>query len=312
MAEAFGLLLVGVALAALGGEVFVRGTVAVARWARISPLVASLTVAAFSTSSPELAVGLNAAAAGRPEVSLGDALGSNVVNVALILGVALLLTGDRATPAPHRREFAVALLAPLATLALAADGALSRLDGLALLALFAGWLFALLADAGRQRAPDPPNAPDPPGERARPWAVLALCALGLALLLAAGAAVVAGARGLAAALGWDAFAVGATLVAVGTSTPELATALVASLRGRGELGLGTVLGSNLFNNLAIVGTVTVLSPIGAAPAGTAFALGLGLLALLAALPTRAGLVPRWRALPLLGVFAVFMAGIAPG
>jgi cation:H+ antiporter len=130
------LLLLGVLCAALGGELFVRGVVGVARWARVPAGLIAVTVAAFATSSPELAVAISAAEQGTPSIALGDALGSNIANVALILGIALLFAKIRAPRDSVRREFPLALLAPLLTGVLILDGRLSRLDGVLLLALF--------------------------------------------------------------------------------------------------------------------------------------------------------------------------------
>src|SRR5688572_2587189 len=144
-------LLIGVACAGIGGELFVRGLVGLARWARVSASIIATTVAAFATSSPELSVAVGSALSGRPEISLGDALGSNVVNVALILGVAVCISGISAPRASVHRDLPVALLVPMAVGALGFDGLISRADGIALLVFFFVWLSMVVNAARHER-----------------------------------------------------------------------------------------------------------------------------------------------------------------
>ncbi len=298
------LLLAGALCAAAGGELFVRGAVGLARWARVAPGVVAATVVAFATSSPELSVAVNSALAGTPEVALGDALGSNVVNVALILGLAVAVAAIRSPRERVRRDFRVALLVPLAIAGLCLDGTLSRLDGVVLLAVFAGWLVATACEARRMRS----AAGQVLGAKHRGVIVLS-CVAGLALLVAAGRLIVFGALGLASDFGIDAFIVGATLVALGTSVPELATAVIAQLRGHDEISLGAVLGSNIFNGLFIIGVAATMHPIGVAWRDVALALGFGVMALLLAYPERSGLIDRWRAAVLLGLYALYVLAL---
>jgi cation:H+ antiporter len=294
-------LLLGVLAAAAGGELFVRSLVGIARWARISPAIVGTTVAAFATSSPELSVAVGSALAGVPAVSLGDALGSNVANVALVLGSATAISGLRAPRESIRRDFPTALLAPLALGLLMRDGRLSRPDALLLLAAFAAWLALVVREAARQRSAGPAEL----GERRR-WLAVALGLVGLGLLAAAGRLVVVGAEGIAAAFGIPAFVIGATLVAVGTSVPELATAVVAKLRGQDEIGLGTVLGSNVFNTLFVVGTAGAIHPIDVALHELAPAVGFGILTVLVALPGRSGWIGRPRGAVLLALYLAYV------
>jgi cation:H+ antiporter len=151
MNEYFALTL-GMVCAGIGGELFVRGTVGLAHWARVSPGLVGATVAAFATSSPELTVSITAALAGTPQIALGDALGSNVVNVALILGIAVVIAGMRSPRDTVKRDFPVAMLVPVVTGVLALDGVLSRLDGVLLLSLFLVWLVAVIIEARKQRS----------------------------------------------------------------------------------------------------------------------------------------------------------------
>lgn len=298
------LLLAGALCSAVGGELFVRGAVGLAGWARVAPGIVAATVLAFATSSPELSVAIHSALAGTPEVALGDALGSNVVNVALILALALAVASIHSPRDRMRRDFPVALLVPVATGGLCLDGTLSRLDGVVMLAVFAGWLAATAREARRARS----VAGKLLGAKNR-WAIVLSCLCGLALLVTAGRLIVVGALALAAGFGIDAFIVGATLVAVGTSVPELATAVVAQLRGHEEISLGAVLGSNIFNGLFIIGVAATIHPIAVAWRDVALALGFGVVALLAAYPERSGLISRWRAALLLGLYALYVLAI---
>lgn len=294
----------GIACAGIGGELFVRGAVGLGHWIRISPGIIGATFAAFATSSPELSVSINAALTGTPEIALGDALGSNVVNVALILALALVISGIQSPRDSVRRDFPVALLVPIITGGLVLDGILSRFDGVLMSSIFLAWLTAAVVEARKQRS----AAEDILGERRGSLAVL-WCTVGLAFLTVAGNLIVTGAKGVAAYFGIDAFIIGATVVAVGTSVPELATTVVAKLRGHDEVGLGTILGSNIFNGLLVVGVAATISPITLNLSEVAVTLGFGLMALVLAYPTHRGFIERRRGILLLLLYAIYLTTI---
>lgn len=283
------LLLAGLLCAGLGGELFIRGSVGLARTLRVPAGIIGATVAAFATSSPELAVSISAAYSGTPEIALGDALGSNVVNVGLILGIALCMSAIQAPIRSIRRDFPVAVLAPVVTLGLILDGALSRWDAGLLLVVFAVWLISTIREARRERD----STAEVLSERGR-RRVIATCSVGLGLLVLAGHLVVMGAKGIGAVLGVSPFVVGATLVAVGTSLPELATVVISKLRGHEEVGLGAVLGSNVFNSFFIVGVAGLIAPVQVtlSEVGVGLAFGLGLV--VACFPTKSGWIGRSR------------------
>jgi cation:H+ antiporter len=251
-----------------------------------------------------LAVSISAAVAGRPQISFGDALGSNVVNVALILAIALLISGIQSPRDSIKRDFPVALLVPVIIGVLFLDGVLSRIDGLLLLGMFLIWLVAVTIEARKQRS----AAEKVLGER-RSWLAIILSTVGLVLLVAAGCLIVAGAKGIAISLGISEFVTGAIIVAVGTSVPELATAVVAKLRGHDEVGLGTILGSNIFNGLLIIPVAAVICPISVDWRKVAVALVFGLLAVVFTFPTRRGFIERRRGVLLLVLYAVYLAAI---
>jgi cation:H+ antiporter len=297
-------LLIGVVCAGIGGELFVRGLVGLARWARVSAGIIGTTVAAFATSSPETSVAIGSALVGRPEISLGDALGSNVVNIALILGLALSISGIASPRASVRRDFPVALLVPVAIGALGFDGTLSRADGVTLLAFFFCWLAVVVQAARRERS----AAPDVLGEARHRRAIVESFG-GFALLIGSGYFIVTGARGIAAAFGIPEFVIGATVVAVGTSIPELATTIISKLRGHDEIGLGTVLGSNIFNGLFIVGMAASICPIRVAMREAALALSFGILTTLLTFPRRDGLITRWRGWVLQALYVCYLIAV---
>jgi cation:H+ antiporter len=270
-------LLVGVACAAIGGELFVRAAVGIAAWARIPAGVIGATIAAFATSSPEVAVAISSATEGQPELALGDGLGSNVVNIALVLGLTLLVGPITAPRASVRRDMPTALAIPIVTVVTAIDGRISRLDGVILMALFGAWLVLTTLDARRQRS----AAVAVLAERSHARSIGEML-VGIAFLIAAGRLIVHGAEGVGAELGLDTFIVGATFVAIGTSTPELATTLIARVRGHSEIGLGTVVGSNIYNGGFVIALAALIHPIDFSfrEVGAAIGYGVGLVLML--------------------------------
>lgn len=271
-------LLAGVVLAGIGGELFLRGVLGVARALRVPAAIAAATLGAFATSSPEVFVSTVAASRGAPEIGFGDAIGSNVVNIALILALAILLRPMRCPRGDIRVDYLAALGTGLLLAALAFDGSISRIDGIVLMAAFVAWMTIHVRAALRHRAAQEP-AP-----AAGAWRARLACAAGLGLLVLAGVLVVSGATQVATALGIPAFLIGATLVALGTSMPELATTLVAVLRGHDDVGAGTLLGSNVFNATFIVGIAAIITPIDVQGIGPWLMLGVGSIAVAATWP----------------------------
>ena len=269
-------LLAAIPLAAVGGAMFLQGVLGVAQWLRLPELLVATTLAAFATSSPEMAVSSLAALSGKPGIGLGDALGSNVVNLGLILGVALLFGPLAARFDEFKRDFVLAILVPVLTLLLALDGTLSRPEGVLLIALFSLWVTVVARQAIAHRREAPANAGQSVNA-ARMWLLLVA---GMAALILGGQLFVTGASGIAQAIGVHPYVIGATLVAVGSSLPELVTVLVSRLRGHDDVGLGTLLGSNLFNGLAVVGVAATIEPIRAPLNELAVAVAFGVITVL--------------------------------
>jgi len=297
------LLLAGVACAGLGGEAFLRGAVGLAHWARVPPGIVGATVAAFATSSPELSVAVGSALDGAPEVSLGNVAGGNVVNIGAVLAAAILVAPVVAPRASVRRDHPVALLVPVLTVLLGLDGVVSRIDGALLLVLFGGWLSFTLVEARRAR-----DATDAVLS-VRPFASILYGLVGLAVLGVAGRLIVSGAVGIASRAGLNAFVIGATVVSIGTTVPEMATAVMARVRGHQEIAIGTVLGSNIFNGLFIVGVAATICPIRVAVADLSAALVFGAILVGLVYPPPSGILQRSRGLLLLAGYVAYLVVI---
>lgn len=297
-------LAIGIVSAGIGAELFVRAVVDLSRWARVSPAIIGTTVAAFATSGPELSVAINAAIAGKPQISLGDVLGSNVVNIALILGLALLISGIQCPRDSVKRDLPIAAIVPVIIGVLILDGVLSRFDGLLMLGMFFAWLTAVIIEARKQR-----NSAEAAVGKRNVWTAVILCVVGLAFLLTAGYLIVAGARGVAISFGIDEFIIGATIVAVGTSVPELATTVIAKLRGHDEVALGTILGSNIFNCLFIVAIAAIIYPITISLREVGVVMAFGVLTAVLTFPAQRGFIARWRGALLLALYAAYLAAI---
>lgn len=296
------LILGAVLLAAAGGEAFLKSILGAALHLRVPKMVVATTLAAFATSSPELTVSSVAALAGQPEIGLGDALGSNVVNIALIFGLALLFGAIQTSRQDFGRDYYLALAIPVLTLLLVLDGHIARWEALLLLAAFLVWLAWAVRSALRQR--DVAVAIEAGALSGGKSLILGV--LGLAALIAAGRLFVSGATGIAAAFSVDTYVIGVLLVAIGTSLPELVTVILSRLRGHDDVGVGTLIGSNLFNGLAIVGVAGTIHPISVPLAEVALTLACGIFALLLLLPNRAGLIVRGRGYFLLTFYAGFV------
>lgn len=295
------LLIPGLVLAAVGGDRFVRGTVGLALWMRIPAGIVGATIAAFATSSPELTVGVLASVDGRSELAFGDATGSNIVNTSVVLGIALLLGGMTVRWRDIGREL-VTFLGALVVIGVSTlDGRIEVAESIGILILFTGWLTWVVRTARRQR-----SDMEVIGETQH-RAVIVDVILGLVMLVVSGRLIVLGSKEIGEFLGWNSFVVGTVVVAIGTSAPELVTTLIAARRGHVEIGLGAVLGSNIFNSLFIVGIAGLIDPIRVDRGPTFVALVAALLSALLLLPGRKERLDRGRGGLLIGLYGAFLA-----
>jgi cation:H+ antiporter len=258
-------LVVGVAMLTAGGEALIRGALSAARRMGISPLLSGLLIVGFGTSMPEMVVSVVAALEDRPDIAVGNVVGSNISNVLMILGVCALISPIAVQPTALRRDAVAAVAASLLFTLLAWTGALSRADAAVFLASLTGFLtWAYLSERNQ-------HSPSADLHRAEADTLTALPASagmtaasivgGLGLLVAGSQALLKGAVGIAQSLGISEVVIGLTLVAVGTSLPELSVSVIAALRRHADVAVGNVLGSNIFNLLGILGVSALIQPL---------------------------------------------------
>jgi cation:H+ antiporter len=263
MTTQFGILVLGAVLLYLGAECLVRGAAGLARLLGVSPLVIGLTVVAYGTSMPEVVVSVVASFEGKGDLALANVIGSNIANLGLILGITTLFTPLRVDGSLARRELPLLALTTLSLpLFLLWSGA-GRLEG-ALLVAGAAIYTALAVGTKKkeQQAVVPEHDPTPDHPR---WAerlkMALLAGAGLLLLVSGGRLLVESATSIALTFGVSVRVVGLTVVAVGTSLPELATSLVAGLKGHSSIAIGNVVGSNIFNILLVLGSASLVRPV---------------------------------------------------
>ena len=262
------LIVAGLALLVGGGEALVRGASGLALIARVTPAVVGLTIVAAGTSMPELVVSTQAALEGSPGLAVGNVVGSNIFNIGAILGLAALVRPLRIQGNTVRLEWPVMMLAAFLLHLLSRDGSVDRLEGGFLL----GGMVAFTAYAvwvGRKATAEVEDAEFAQVATASFGRVgraallfnLAAVVVGIGLLAGGSTALVRGAIGVASGLGVSATVIGLTIVAAGTSTPELVTSLMAARRGQDDIAVGNVVGSNIFNVLGILGTTALIQPL---------------------------------------------------
>jgi len=297
----------GLALLTAGGEAFIRGASRLARGFGISPLLVGLTVVALGTSSPEVAVVLGAALSGAPDIALGNVVGSNIANVLLILGAGAVVRSLAVSSRLVRLDVPLMIGVSALVLVLGRDGAVGRLDGIALLVLLGGYLaFLVRAEHRAWSAPAAAADENPKGGLVH----VAWMIAGLALLAGGARLVVTGGSDLAVRMGASELVVGLTVVAVGTSLPEFATVVAAARRGETDFAVGNVVGSNILNLLLVLALAAVIAPGGIAVPLAAFSFDLPIMiaAAAACLPIffTGREIARWEGFVFLGYYAAYV------
>ncbi len=286
------LFVVGLVALFFGGEYLVRGASAIARKFNLSPMVIGLTIVGFGTSAPEMLVSVQAALADQPAIAIGNVLGSNIANILLILGLSALIAPLLIPVRKLWRDLAFMLAATAVIWVMLLDGQVTRLDGVLLLAGLV--VFLIVAFVTGKSDEDQSIEGDIPQ-----WKAWAFTLGGLVVLVIGARFLVDSATDIARAFGISEAIIGLTIVAVGTSLPELATSVIAAIRKQTEIAVGNIVGSNIFNIFGILGTTAVLAPIPADPRFAAIdmpwamgtAVGLTVLAfVLGGLPRIAGVV----------------------
>jgi len=253
---------IGVALLVKGADWLVDGAAALAARLGITPIVIGLTIVAFGTSAPELIVNLVAAAGGKPDIAIGNVIGSNIANILLILGIAAVIRPLAIKRNTVWKEIPFALLAVVLVAVMASDWLLAgratdlldRIDGLALLGFFAVFMYYTFGISKAEGGAEKPKMM--PGSKAA-----GLVAAGLAGLVLGGKLTVDGALAIAEAAGVSERVIGLTIVAVGTSLPELVTSAVAARKGQADIAVGNVVGSNIFNVFFVLGISALIRPL---------------------------------------------------
>ncbi|RUL88338.1 calcium/sodium antiporter [Tautonia sociabilis] len=307
--------LAGLTLLIVGAEAFVRGASALARALGIAPLVIGLTVVAFGTSAPELAISLYAGWRGNAEIALGNVVGSNIFNVLFILGVSSLVAPLVVAGRLVRLDVPLVILASVLTLVLGIDGEIGRLDGLGLFAgivAYTTWLIRQGRSAVREQSALAGEGDDLGLGRGWLAVDLTIIAAGLGLLVVGSRLLVSASVAIATGLGVSERIVGLTIVAAGTSLPEVATSVVASLRGERDIAVGNVVGSNLFNLLCVLGlTAAVSGGVAVRPDAMRFDLPLMIASAVACMPIffSGHRISRWEGLLFLGYYFAYTADI---
>lgn len=304
----------GLTLLVLGAELLVRGASKIALMAKISPLAVGLTVVAYGTSAPEMAVSVKAALAGQPDLAVGNVVGSNIFNVLFILGVSALIAPLVVAQKLIRIDVPVMIGVSVLLFTLSLDGLLSRLDGVFLLAGVAAYtIFAIQSSRKENQAVKKEYEEAFDGSKAKKAAPgiffrnILMVLAGLGLLVLGARWLVESAVSTARHFGISELVIGLTLVAAGTSLPEVATSIMATLKGERDIAIGNVVGSNIFNILGILGVTSIIPQNGVtvSPAVLDFDLPVMIAAALACLPlfVTGHRIDRWEG----GIFFFYYA-----
>lgn len=260
-------IVVGLVLLVWSADRFVDGAVGVAQFFGMSTFLIGMVIVGFGTSAPEMVVSILSAMNNSPQLALGNAYGSNIANIALILGATALITPLVVKKQAMTRDIPILILTTILTVLLLKDGNVSFADGMALLIAFVVIVtFNILSEwkAKQKRKSgggDTLDSDTEPAEKVSIGKSILLLIVGLALLIASSRMLVWGAINVAQALGVSDLLIGLTIVAVGTSLPELASSIAAARRGENDLAVGNIIGSNIFNTLTVVGLAAVIAPI---------------------------------------------------
>ncbi len=295
----------------VGGELVVRGAVATATRLGLSPLLIGLTIVAFGTSAPEVVTSVEAALAGAPALAVGNIVGSNIANILLVIGLCALARPMIVLRTGFRRDAYAVAAGTLIGTGVLFLGFVDRTIGVALLALMVGYLlFAYLHERHCNRKARENGDAERPERCSLPniWISLLITVIGLVMIIGGAHMLVEGAVGIARKFGMSEAVIGATIVAIGTSLPEIVTSLVAALRGQSGVAIGNVMGSNLFNIMGVLGTTAIATPFAVPPEvlQTDIWVMLGATLLLWFLTTQRHMITRTEGLILLACYGGFL------
>ncbi len=253
---------IGLAVLVWSADKFVDGAVGIAEYCGMSTLLIGMVIVGFGTSAPELTVSALSAGQGNPELALGNAYGSNIANIALILGATALISPILMQRSVIRGDLPILIAVSILSIVLVWDGSVVRWNGVLLLVVFALVMgYSIWRELRKAHAEATESVEEESVEKASLGKSIMWLVLGLALLVASSRALVWGAVEIARTLGVSDLLIGLTIVAIGTSLPELASSIAAARKGENDLALGNIIGSNLFNTLAVVGLAATISPM---------------------------------------------------
>lgn len=307
-------LIFGLTILTIGAEFLVRGASRLAALAGVSSLVIGLTVVAYGTSAPELAVSLKSAIHGQSDIALGNVVGSNIFNVLFILGLCALILPLKVDSQLVRLDVPIMIGVSLLLMVLALDGSLGFLDGALLFGGVVSYtVFAIIKSRRETKAVKEEFDQEfaPPADHSAKTVLwnLGLLVVGLVLLVYGARLFVDAAITVAEALGVSQLVIGLTIVAAGTSLPEVATSVVATIRGERDIAIGNVVGSNIFNILSVLGCASMASPVNIAPAALAVDIPVMIGVALICLPIffTGLLIRRWEGLVFFGLYVLYTA-----
>jgi cation:H+ antiporter len=255
----------GLILLTLGAEALIRGAAGLARRFGLSELLIGLTLVGFGTSTPELVSSVQAALSGAPGIAIGNVVGSNIANILLILGLSAAIAPIAIEPRSFRRDMPALIAATMFVTVVILSGAIGRFAGAGFLIAIAAYIaYAYFSERVRISAPEPMRHEAEAAEihsTQSPLVAVILSIIGLVLLVIGAKMLVTGAIEIASSLGVSEAVIGLTIVAVGTSLPELVTSVMAAFRGKSDLALGNVVGSNIYNLLGILGATALIQPV---------------------------------------------------
>ncbi len=308
------LFVIGLVLLILGAEALVRGASRLAAAVGVSPLVIGLTVVAFGTSAPELAVSVASSLSGQADLAMGNVVGSNIFNILFILGLSALVAPLIVSQQLVRLDVPLMIGVSVLVILFALDGSIGRLEGALLFAGLVVYTAFLIVQSRRESNKAVQQEYEQeyhagPGGPAQTALNLVLIVAGLGMLVVGSRWLVDGAIAIARALGVDEVVIGLTIVAGGTSLPEVATSVMASIRGERDIAVGNVVGSNIFNLLSVLGLAAIVAPagIGVAPSLLAFDMPVMLVVAIACLPIffTGYTIARWEGLVFLAYYVAY-------
>lgn len=306
----------GLILLVLGAEWLVRGAARIAAKVGISPLVIGLTVVAFGTSSPEMAVSVQSSLAGQADIAVGNVVGSNIFNVLFILGISAIITPLLVQQQLIRLDVPIMIGVSLLTYFMAMDGSIGRIEGIVLfIGIIAYTIFLIVESRRESKAVEDEYAQEYADKKEtgwKPWVInVGLVVLGLVLLVQGSNWLVDSAIQIARAFGLSELIIGLTIVAAGTSMPEVATSITAAIKGERDIAVGNVVGSNIFNILAVLGLSGIVAPEGlpVSAAAQAFDIPVMIAVALLCLPIffTGNTIDRWEGWAFLGFYVAYTA-----